>query len=211
MQPTIIIPYRDREDQLFVFAEYFSNALFTNELIFVKQEGTALFNRGALLNAGVKYAESLGHTHVILHDVDMLPCTIETISYYNQGYECAHLCMYASQFPKPLGMLYFGGVNAFSIEVFKRINGFSNQFWGWGGEDNDLLNRCIAGGFKPDYLPGRYISMCHEPQSKANFENNRRKFKHSGPQHYTLDGYAQAHFKTEINKVNNVTFVACYL
>ena len=24
---------------------------------------------------------------------------------------------------------------------FKKVNGFSNQFWGWGGEDDDMSNR----------------------------------------------------------------------
>ena len=36
---------------------------------------------------------------------------------------------------------YVGGVTAISTEVFKRINGFSNTFYGWGGEDDDLSHR----------------------------------------------------------------------
>ena len=37
----------------------------------------------------------------------------------------------------------FGGAGSFSREHFKLINGFSNKFWGWGGEDDDLYNRYI--------------------------------------------------------------------
>lgn len=37
---------------------------------------------------------------------------------------------------------YFGGVGAFSKEQFEKINGYSNKFWGWGGEDDDAYNRC---------------------------------------------------------------------
>lgn len=29
---------------------------------------------------------------------------------------------------------YFGGVVSFSEEDMKRINGYPNTFWGWGGE-----------------------------------------------------------------------------
>ena len=36
---------------------------------------------------------------------------------------------------------YFGGAAVFTAEQFKRINGFSNLFWGWGGEDDDSYNR----------------------------------------------------------------------
>ena len=36
---------------------------------------------------------------------------------------------------------YFGGVSAMSVEHFDLVNGFSNQFWGWGGEDDDMAKR----------------------------------------------------------------------
>lgn len=29
------------------------------------------------------------------------------------------------------------------MEQFRKINGFSNAFWGWGGEDDDLWNRLV--------------------------------------------------------------------
>ena len=38
----------------------------------------------------------------------------------------------------------FGGVVSLSAKDYAAVNGFSNQFWGWGGEDDDFGNRVIA-------------------------------------------------------------------
>lgn len=36
-----------------------------------------------------------------------------------------------------------GGVSAFTPDMYIRLNGHSNSFWGWGGEDDDLYNRYV--------------------------------------------------------------------
>lgn len=36
---------------------------------------------------------------------------------------------------------YIGGAVSFSEDDFKKINGFPNNFWGWGGEDDELSER----------------------------------------------------------------------
>ena len=33
---------------------------------------------------------------------------------------------------------YFGGVCSFTDEQLRKINGFSNKFFGWGGEDDKI-------------------------------------------------------------------------
>ena len=45
-----------------------------------------------------------------------------------------------------------GGIFSVTVELFKRVNGFSNLYWGWGPEDMDLrmrygLGYCNLGKF----------------------------------------------------------------
>lgn len=37
----------------------------------------------------------------------------------------------------------FGGAITTTPEQFEKMNGFSNLFWGWGGEDDDFWNRLV--------------------------------------------------------------------
>jgi predicted glycosyltransferase involved in capsule biosynthesis len=36
---------------------------------------------------------------------------------------------------------FVGGATIFTEEQFRRANGYSNDFWGWGGEDDDFYSR----------------------------------------------------------------------
>lgn len=42
----------------------------------------------------------------------------------------------------------FGGVSALTKDQMRRVNGFSNEFWGWGGEDDDMANRIKYYGYR---------------------------------------------------------------
>lgn len=34
--------------------------------------------------------------------------------------------------------MYFGGVSALTPLHYLKMNGFPNNYWGWGGEDDDI-------------------------------------------------------------------------
>ena len=41
-----------------------------------------------------------------------------------------------------------GGVVAITKDHFLKVNGYSNQFWGWGGEDDNMWRRIRNAGLK---------------------------------------------------------------
>ena len=55
------------------------------------------------------------------------------------------------------------GVTLLMLKVFK-CNGFSNDFWGWGGEDDDLYNRTKLAGVNVRFALKKYYSLKHAKQ-----------------------------------------------
>jgi hypothetical protein len=137
-----IIPYRDRETHINKFIphliQYLKYKQFQNYTIkVIEQADNKPFNRAKLLNIGAVLSED--SDYFIFHDVDMLPKEAD----YRYSQNPTHIATQCSQFgyrmPYPA---YFGGVNIFDKHLFNKINGYSNEFWGWGGEDDELLIRC---------------------------------------------------------------------
>ena len=65
-----------------------------------------------------------------------------------------------------------------TVDQFKIVNGFSNQYWGWGGEDDDMAKRLKRNNltitrYKPDIA--RYTMIKHERETanKANSERHK--------------------------------------
>lgn len=68
----------------------------------------------------------------------------------------------------------FGGVTAMRTEHYRLVNGHSNQFWGWGGEDNDIEYRIKYHNLtiiksKVEY--GRYKMIPHDHTWKFAYSN----------------------------------------
>jgi hypothetical protein len=106
------------------------------------------------LNVGFVLSQHIhalkNYNQYIFHDVDMIPLEKEyyTIDGINLDTTAVHLATMVSQFgykmPYPT---YFGGVTYFSKKVFEKVNGFSNQYNGWGCEDDDLYLRVLYNQF----------------------------------------------------------------
>jgi hypothetical protein len=125
---------------------------YTYEIIVVNQSDEQLFNRGKLLNIGAKYAIDNGFDYICFHDVDMLP---KTADYSYTEYPTSLI----SELENKEGNVfynYFGGITLFNVKDFISINGYSNDYWGWGYEDTDLFYRVTHSGL---YYENKVIGL----------------------------------------------------
>jgi len=158
----IIVPYRNRYRQLVHFksavAEYFEDEDIDYKLLVIEQDDATSFNRGKLLNIGAVKAKQLGCDYLCFHDVDMLPYDVD----YSFSEKPLHLAFNFLSNSKTIDMhfeKYFGGVTLFPLSIFEKINGYSNDYWGWGFEDDDLFNRLIQANIEVDtYNKPSYVS-----------------------------------------------------
>ncbi len=77
----------------------------------------------------------------IFHDVDLIPSDDLLPSYITtpQDLNPVHIARLWQRYAVDVN--YFGGIVAYSRQQFELINGFPNNFWGWGGEDDELRER----------------------------------------------------------------------
>ena len=143
----IIVPYRDREEHLARFVPHMEKFLSDIDFkIFIVEQGNDRpFNRGWLINVGYDISSQQGFDYFCFHDVDMLP--EDDTCDYSWVDKPTHLAARLSKFNYRLVYpAYFSGVTLFNKEHFEWINGYSNKYWGWGFEDDDLLYRCRKQG-----------------------------------------------------------------
>jgi len=147
----------------------------------------------------------------VFHDVDML---IEND--YNM-YRCInstnplHLGVHVDKFNyrQPYSDLV-GGALQVNEAMFEGINGYSNLFWGWGGEDDDFAFRMRKFGryqiMRPTSRVARYKMITHK-HDKRNPENKFRwRLLRNWRQRLHSDGVKQImtnKFKWKIDRREN--------
>ena len=152
----ICIPYRDREEHLNTLIPHLTNHLnkqgIEHTFYVAHQVDDKLFNRGAMKNIAAQYAFNDGCDYIAWHDVDMLPNSGCDYSYPEET--PIHIATKLSKYDYGMNYSqYFGGVVLFTKEQVEKINGYSNEYWDWGQEDDDLLWRCHF----ENYTTGRVI------------------------------------------------------
>lgn len=187
MQPQkllVIVPYRDRAEHLAEFIPYIKTTLtaqqIPHEIALVEQGPGKLFNRGLLCNAGF-VARGDTADYVCFHDIDIIGENFD----YTYTDHVTHLSAreqrrnYEEWYPECIG-----GVTLFARDAFTAVNGFSNEYFGWGCEDDDLRLRCQSFGVPVTRRQGRYRTLEHptmphadRAQHSPNYRNNATRLQ----------------------------------
>ena len=155
----VILPYN--EQHMENFTDHFKTMVTENEnlyykLVFIKQKSNRPLNKGKLFNIGYMLHKD-SFDYFCFHDSDLIPISDEC----DYSYEKKPISLVGMRNNIEFGDQenvqnfddyslpydeYFGGATLFSKEHFQEVNGYSNNYWGVGYEDYDLLLRCVVKG-----------------------------------------------------------------
>jgi hypothetical protein len=158
---TVIIPFRDRDEHLRQLIPALTVALdqqrLAYKIVIVEQQPGELFNRGRLLNIGMHHTAEASD-YYCLHDVDAVPINAE-YRCPSQPLRLIHKFLNSSS-ERCLPNHYFSGAVSICKEQAFAANGFSNEYWGWGKEDDDFYFRLLLAGCLCYYdLRGTYRNL----------------------------------------------------
>ena len=183
----IIIPYRDREPHLKFYLEntvpLLAEHMPNSKVVVVEQDwNNELFNRGKLINIGVKEYEDKCN-YIITQDVDINPYRHTIIDYYSPNITNDSIKgLYNYKQPNDT----LGGVIKMHSKTFIDINGFPNDIWGWGAEDFALKFR--AEYFKKtvsktilcdNNIEHKYYNIFNDIDDRFHIYNEQNTFKYN--------------------------------
>lgn len=168
----ICIPYRNRKEHIEKLIPSLSehlNKKGIDHCFYVgHQVDDKLFNRGAMKNIAAHYAFEDGCDYIAWHDVDMSPHD-DDADYSYPTETPVHIATKLSKYNYGLGYdQYFGGVVLFTKEQAYKTNGYSNDYWDWGQEDDDLFWRCYYENYTENELFTTYVN-----KKVANFDGEQ--------------------------------------
>ena len=156
----VVVPYRNREAHLKFFLEntpkYFKNQNISYDILICELDAQGDWNAGLCCNSIINFIQdSIAYEYIYIHHIDVSPIEGDwSFPDKNEFYT---------------GLGDFGSC-LLNFEDFMKVEGYSNLFWGWGGEDNDLYTKLSEHG------------IIYNPNGNSNvkfnqtFQNHVRKF-----------------------------------
>ncbi|XP_069107745.1 beta-1,4-N-acetylgalactosaminyltransferase bre-4-like [Argopecten irradians] len=202
----IVIPFRDRRRHLTILLQNLVGMLQRQQLEFrilvAEQFGNATFNKGRLMNAAfLEAVKRFNFNCVIFHDVDLVPENDRNL--YSCPWQPTHLSVAVDEMHYRLKYeLLVGGVLAMTLEHFRLVNGYSNEYWGWGAEDDDMAYRILLSGLRimrPSSVVARYRMLRHEKREPSAW-SSRTKLLKSVNKRFQLDGLNNVPYRLVFSK-----------
>ncbi|XP_063243395.1 beta-1,4-N-acetylgalactosaminyltransferase bre-4-like [Bacillus rossius redtenbacheri] len=195
----VVVPFRDRAQHLAILLRNLHPVLQRQQLDYgvyvIEQAGDGPFNRAMLMNVGfVEALKQYSYDCFVFHDVDLLPEDDRNL--YNCPEQPRHMSVAVDslKYRLPYDDI-FGGVSAMTKAQFEKVNGFSNMYWGWGAEDDDMSNRIKYHGYHISRYPAnvaRYRMLTHHKQ-RAN--PKRYEYLHAGRKRFLSDGLSDLKYR----------------
>ncbi|KAM9805313.1 beta-1,4-galactosyltransferase 3 [Syngnathus typhle] len=198
----VVIPHRHRENHLRFLLYYLHPFLQRQQLNYgiyiIHQAGNYTFNRAKLMNAGFREAmREEDWDCLFFHDVDLIPEDDRNTYVCDSNPKHAAVAMDKFGYKLPYPM-YFGGVSALSPLHYLKMNGFPNNYWGWGGEDDDIGIRVSLAGMsisRPSLKVGRYKMIKHKLDKGNDVNPKRFNMLAKTRQTWKLDGMNTAEYQ----------------
>jgi len=159
----IVVPYRNREEHLKDFLEntpkYFDNQNLSYDILICELDQKGDWNAGLCVNSLIKFIEKIKteYKYLYIHHVDVWPISGDWI------------------FPKD-NEVYFNmgdyGSCLLTMKAFLDAEGYSNSFWGWGGEDNELYQKLRT----KNYILNDFSSVSSKITYETKHQSHERKF-----------------------------------
>ncbi|KAL5102900.1 Beta-14-galactosyltransferase 4 [Taenia crassiceps] len=205
----LLVSYRNRTFDLLVFLLHMTSYMRTinipYEILITEQAGKARFNRAKLFNVALreifdaKPGDRLyGYACFAFHDVDKIPISIKT------PYHCLfrpHQLLRYVHHKKGGWRMHrgcLGGITLFRREHLEAMNGASNSFEGWGGEDDDLYKRVRYIHHRPQrarFDEGQFYEENGDSHVRDKSSERYRILAKSSPQQMLRDGLQQVKYQ----------------
>ncbi|XP_059144042.1 beta-1,4-galactosyltransferase 3-like isoform X2 [Physella acuta] len=206
----VIIPYRDRWNHLKVLLHYLiptlKRQLIHFKIFVVEQYGNETFNKGRIMNAAFREAlKVFDFQCVTFHDVDLVP--EDDRNMYSCTEQPKHMSISIDKFQYTLpyqGLV--GGVLMFRTDHFQLVNGYSNMYWGWGAEDDDMTTRILHRGlrvYRPPSNIARYKMVKHEGRKSSDVAV-RMKLLRTAARRSKMEGLNNVQYKLISTQVHQL-------
>ena len=160
----VVVPYRDREEHLREYLIKVPSFLSDKscDILLCELESGCEWNAGLTVNSVINFMQKDNYEFIYISHVDVYPC---------EGWEWPE----EGTFISDMGDV---GSCLLRMEDFLKVGGYGNNFWGWGGEDDNLYNKLATAGIqrvKSSITFDTKYQNHERPFNGVNYTNNLRE------------------------------------